>query len=159
MAKATLTEMLSEEEFLEHAASQTVMSEDEYLEHYGKKGMKWGQKTADYALGTLGKSRNARNDNGGGKQTKAQRNDAIDKARDRIDSGANAKRYEAAQTKFRDAKGDYRKGAAKAAFEAVKDKNMDDYHDSTLAKSGKEKAGVALLTAGAIVLVAAVSRI
>lgn len=148
----TMDTMLSEDEFLQHAEDLENMSTDEYLEHYGKKGMKWGQKMAEVNMGVYAKSRNARKDGVEGKQTKEQRGNAIDAARGRIATGENRRNFKEAKSAYKAAKHTEGAAAAKAAFRAVKDKNVDDAHDSNLAKSGGEKVAVALIAAGAVAI-------
>lgn len=159
MTDTQLTGLMSEEDFISHMdVKAESMTESEWLEHYGKKGMKWGQKMAENSMGVLAKSRNVRKEGNQGKQSKEERDSAIDKARDNINDGTNFKNFTDAQKKVRSAKGTDGHAAAKAALEAVKDKNTDDYHDSKLAKSGKEKVGVVLLSVAATVVVAAITK-
>lgn len=150
---ANLTGMLAEGDFLAHMDSKAEsMTNDEWLEHYGKRGMKWGQKMAEANLGVIAKSRNVRTEKGDGKQSKEDRNAAIDSARGRVHDGSNKRDLKAAKVEYKASKHTEGKAAAKAALRAVKDKNADDMHDSRLAKSGGEKTAVVILSVAAIAL-------
>lgn len=159
MQDEKMTGMLTEDDFLAHMdVKAETMTDDEWLEHYGKKGMKWGQKMAEASLGVVAKSRNVRKEGNQGKQSKEERNAAIEKARDNIEDGTNFKNYTDAQKAVRKAKGTDGHAAAKAALNAVKDKNTDDYHDSRLAKSGAETTKAVLITVAATVVLAAITK-
>lgn len=147
-----LSGMLSQDDFLQHTNDTANMSQDEYLKHYGKKGMKWGQKMAENNSGVLAKSRNVRTEKGDGKQSKGDRDSAIDAARGRIATGENRAKYKEAKGIYKNAKKTEGAVEAKAALRAVKDKNADDYHDSNLAKAGGEKVAMVVLALASAVV-------
>lgn len=143
-----------------------IIAEAEYLEHFGKKGMKWGQrkdrratfkankkatkakeaekKTAELnvlrkKLAPPKKFKTFDTSTPEGKaKAKAYRVQQIDRARERLNSGA-------ARADFKDAKAQYKKDrvevgryTAKQAFKKVKQTNITDYHISQQIRDGKE---------------------
>ena len=140
--------MLTEDEFLEHFDQM----DGESLEHYGKKGMKWGQKLAEANLGSAAKARTSTGNDKSRALGRGERNSAIDSARGRVADGSNKANLKEAKVAYKASKNTDGRAAAKTALRAVRDKNADDYHDSRLAKSGKEAVAIAAIAVGATIL-------
>lgn len=140
MSADQLTGMMSEEDFLEHMGFTEDMSKEEFLEHFGVKGMKWGKRKSSSGGSSEPSPRQAAN---------AKRNSEIDAAR--ADYKQNARsNYVQGKAKYKAAKlnakaegktgADYKiaKIKAKAAFDKVKDKNLETYNKAQETKSGRE---------------------
>lgn len=165
--------MLSEEDFLSHIDATPDMTEDEFLEHFGVKGMRWGQRKAE------GSGSGGSDAGGGGRRPKltadgrekksgkelralnkesakrdVAKNDAdIDAARTRIASGENRKAYLEAKARYKSDKHVIGRREAAKAYQAVKDKNLEDYNKSQEAKSGRETVGAVIGTVAGLVLI------
>jgi hypothetical protein len=131
------------------------MSEaDDFLAHYGVAGMKWGKHKAQTSgSDSSGPSRRDLKtlDKESRKKDVAARDAQIDKAREEY--GANArKNYLDAKAQYKVDKVTIGKREAKKAFEAVKNKNVEDYYVGQQAKSGKETVGLVMATVGLVAL-------
>lgn len=136
--------MLSEEDFLKHINATPEMTEDEFLEHFGVKGMKWGKRSASSDSSDSGPSTRQLNKESRAKD-RSERDATIDAARERINSGQNRQAYKDAKATFKADKKVIGRREAKKAFDAVKAKNVEDYNNSQLAKSGKETVTAVVL--------------
>lgn len=141
----TITAMMTEEEFLAHVGITEDMTEEDVLMHYGKKGMKWGQKAAGYALGDYAKARTSTGNSKTRADGRGERDSAIGSARTRAYGGGNKANLKAAKAANRAAKHTAGAAAAKQALRAVRDKNADDKHDAALIKSGGERVAAVLV--------------
>lgn len=151
----TLEGMMTEEEFLQHMADL----DDDALEHFGVKGMRWGKRKAPVE-GALSRSERRAANKAAYKTDIKKLDSDIDAARARIKSGANRANYKAAKAQYKidkQTKGSYE---ARKAFDAVKQKNIDDANLAQLAKSGRETVVTAIAAGvGAVLITAAlVSR-
>lgn len=120
------------------------------LAHYGVKGMKWGERmaarrTQRRALRAMDK-KNRKADN-------VARNAEIDAARARYSKNAR-KDYKSAKATYKVEKKTIGKYAARKNFNAVKDKNLQDYEIASQVKSGAETVGDILGTVGAVTVLA-----
>jgi hypothetical protein len=117
---------------------------DDFLEHSGVKGMKWGERRA------VNKASKAADNE--------KRNTAIDAARKEYSTNAR-KNYLDAKATYKTDKNVIGKHAAKKAFDAVKQKNIDDASVAQQLKSGKETRKAVMQVAGAMVVVGALSAL
>lgn len=130
---------------------EAFLAEQE-LKHYGVPGMRWGKRkgpsSSSDAPGNSGPNR--RDLKALDKKTKAQqkadRNEAIDKARAEYNDNAR-KNYLDAKAKYNVDKHVIGKRAAKEAFDKVKMKNIVDAEIASQAKSGRETVNGLLISA------------
>lgn len=124
----------------------------EELLHYGIKGMKWGVRKERDANGETSRQRNRRLNKEFTKSEKAKRDAEIDAARERYSQNAR-KNYLDAKAQYKLDKKTMGTRAARAKFDKVKQKNIDDYELATQAKSGRETTVAVLSTVGTVALV------
>lgn len=123
----------------------------EELLHFGIKGMKWGvrKEQSTSGGGESSRQKNRRlNKEFTGKE-KAKRDAEIDAARARYGENAR-KNYLDAKAQYKADKKTIGSRAARAKFDAVKQKNIDDYEIAQQAKSGRETTVAVLSTVGTI---------
>lgn len=137
------------------------MSEaDDFLAHYGVAGMKWGKHNAQTSDGGGSGAPSRRDlkalDKESRKKDVEKHNAIIDKAREDYNNNAR-KNYLDAKAQYKVDKVTIGKREATKAFNAVKEKNMEDYYVGQQAKSGKETVGVVMATVGLVALSAVMS--
>jgi hypothetical protein len=128
------------------------------LAHFGVKGMKWGHHQAQPTSGGSGsggpapltRKQNRELNKASRKQDNADRNAAIDKARERFSSGQARQDYLNAKAQYKVDKKTIGTREARKKFNVVKEKNMTDGEIAQQAKSGKETATAVLAVVGAI---------
>lgn len=133
------------------------------LAHFGVKGMRWGQRKAQDTSGSGGgnaasppKSNRQMNKEFRSKENE-KRNSEIDAARQRYNTSARDN-YLNAKAQYKADKKTMGTAAARAKFNEVKNKNMEDYNVAQQAKSGKETAVAVLGLVGGVALLALAGR-
>lgn len=116
------------------------------LAHFGVKGMHWGQ----HSTSPTGSAPSNRQLNKASKaKDKAARNAEIDAARTRYSTTAR-KNYVKAKTQYKADKKTIGTREARKKFDAVKQKNIDDYDIGAQAKSGVETTAKVLAVVGVV---------
>lgn len=122
------------------------------LAHFGVKGMKWGHHKAQPTGGGGEAPKSGRQLNKEfRKEQNAKRNSEIDAARERYNASARTN-YLTAKAQYKADKKTIGSAAARAKFNEVKRKNMEDYAVANQAKSGKETTVAVLGIVGAVAL-------
>lgn len=130
-------------------------SPEEALAHHGVMGMKWGhRKASDSGSASSQRQKMRQLDKASRAKDNAARNKSIDDARNRYASTSRAN-YLKAKDQYKKDKVAIGKREAAKKFNAVKQKNMDDFEVASQAKSGHETA-VAVLTVVGTVAVASI---
>lgn len=129
------------------------------LVHFGVKGMRWGHHKAQPSGGGGGgggpapitRKQNRQLNKEHRAKKRSERDAEIDAARERYHSSARSN-YKAAKAQYKIDKKTIGTAAAREKFNAVKQKNMDDFNVAQQAKSGKEAVIATLLIVGGITL-------
>lgn len=131
----------------------------EELAHFGVKGMRWGHRNAKETSGGGGaasKPSNRQLNKEFRKKENEKRNSEIDAARSRYNSSARDS-YLKAKAQYKTDKKTIGTAAARARFNAVKNKNVEDFNIGNQAKSGKETTVAVLSVVGAVTISALLS--
>lgn len=123
------------------------------LAHFGVKGMKWGVIREKLAESSAARQQNRKLNKEFRKAETKKRDDEIDAARERYAESAR-KNYLDAKAQYKVDKKTIGTAAARAKFDKVKQKNIDDAETANMAKSGKETAIAVLATFGTFALYA-----
>lgn len=124
------------------------------LAHFGVKGMRWGHHKAQPTGGGGDAPKTNRQMNKEfRKEQRSTRDSEIDAARERFNTSARAN-YLSAKAQYKQDKKTIGSAAARAKFNEVKQKNLDDYNVAQQAKSGKETAVAVLAIVGGVALMA-----
>jgi hypothetical protein len=121
------------------------------LAHFGVKGMKWGVIREKLAESSAARQKNRALNKEFKKAETKKRDDEIEAARERYHSTAR-KNYLDAKAQYKIDKKEIGTAAARAKFDKVKQKNIDDAEVANMTKSGKETAIAVLAVAGLVAL-------
>lgn len=121
------------------------ISYEDALAHFGVKGMKWGVR----------RSQNAQLNKASRQADKKAREDAIDKARQRVSSGQSGKAIKKARQQYKIDKKTMGSREAKKILQKHKDKAYNDYYKANETKNGKEFAKNYAIAVGTTIAVSA----